>query len=107
PFSARVHYEPFDYQRLTSWGLKRLFADFTDVNITARGTDLVSIAAKAVVVAVRLARPNVAASLIWRLPMLVIFAPVLVVLMAIAHLALLFNLGSKSDPLGYSLVCVK
>jgi SAM-dependent methyltransferase len=107
PFSARVHYEPFDYQRLTSWGLKRLFGDFTDVNITARGSDLVSIAAKAVVVAVRLARPNVAASLIWRLPMFVIFLPMLVVLMAIAHLALLFDLGSKSDPLGYSLVCVK
>ena len=100
PFSARVHHEPFDYQRFTSWGLKRLFAEFKDVNITARGSDLVSIAAKLVVVAVRLAQPKIDASLIWRLPMLVIVAPALVVLVAIAHAALLFDLGSKSDPLG-------
>ncbi len=107
PFSARVHHEPFDYQRFTPWGLKRLFAEFKEANITARGSDLVSIAAKLVVVAVRLSRPKVDASLIWRLPVFIIVAPVLVVLMTIAHAALLFDLGSKSDPLGYSIICVK
>ncbi len=107
PFSARVHHEPFDYQRFTSWGLKCLFAEFRDVSITPRGSDLVSIAAKLVVVAVRLSRPNVDTSLIWRLPVLVAVAPVLAVLMAIAHAALLLDLGSKSDPLGYSMICVK
>ena len=107
PFSARVHHEPYDYQRFTSWGLKRLFAEFKEVNISPRGSDLVSIAAKGVVVAVRLARPHVGASLIWRLPTFVIFAPVLAILMTIAHLALAFDLGSKSDPLGYSVLFVK
>jgi ubiquinone/menaquinone biosynthesis C-methylase UbiE len=107
PFSARVHHEPFDYQRFTSWGLKRLFAEFRDVNITPRGSDLVSIAAKLIVVAVRLSRPKVDTSLVWRLPVFMIVAPVLAVLMAIAHAALQFDLGSKSDPLGYSIVCVK
>ena len=107
PFSARVHHEPYDYQRFTSWGLKRLFAEFKEVNISARGSDVVSIAAKLLVVAVRLARPKVDMSLIWRLPVFVIIAPVLTVVMAIALVALLFDLGSKSDPLGYSIVCVK
>jgi len=107
PFSARVHYEPFDYQRYTSWGLERLFSDFKDVNITVRGSDLVSIAAKVVVVGARLAQPKVEGSLIWRLPMFVMIAPALVTLVGIAHAALLFNFGSKSDPLGYSIVCVK
>ena len=107
PFSARVHYEPFDYQRFTLWGLKQLFAEFRDVNITARGSDLVSIAAKLMVAAVRLSRPKVDTSLIWRLPVFVVVAPVLMVVMAIAHAALLFDLGSKSDPLGYSIACVK
>jgi ubiquinone/menaquinone biosynthesis C-methylase UbiE len=107
PFSARVHHEPFDYQRFTSWGLKRLFSEFRDVNIRPRGSDLVSIAAKLMVVAMRLWRPKVDTSLIWRLPVFVILAPVLMVLMAIAHAALLFDLGSKSDPLGYSMICVK
>jgi len=107
PCSARVHHEPFDYQRFTSWGLKRLFAEFRDVNITPRGSDLVSIAAKLVVAAVRLARPKVDTSLIWRLPVFVVVAPLLTVLMAIAHAALLFDFGSKSDPLGYSMICVK
>jgi ubiquinone/menaquinone biosynthesis C-methylase UbiE len=107
PFSARVHHEPFDYQRFTSWGLKCLFAEFSDVNITPRGSDLVSIAAKLVVVAVRLSRPKVDRSLIWRLPVLAAVAPMLAVLMVIAHAALLFDLGSKSDPLGYSVICVK
>jgi SAM-dependent methyltransferase len=107
PFSARVHHEPYDYQRFTSWGLQRLFADFKEVNIRARGSDVVSIAAKLLVVAVRLARPKVDMSFIWRLPAFVILAPFLIVVMAIALVALLFDLGSKSDPLGYSIVCVK
>jgi ubiquinone/menaquinone biosynthesis C-methylase UbiE len=107
PFSARVHHEPYDYQRFTPWGLKRLFADFKEVNISARGSDLVSIAAKLVVVAARLARPKLDASLIWRLPTFIIIAPLLVFGMLVAHAALAFDLGSKSDPLGYSIVCLK
>jgi SAM-dependent methyltransferase len=107
PFSARVHHAPFDFHRFTFWGLKGLFADFKEVSITPRGSDLVSIAAKLVVVAVRLARPKIDASLVWRLPTLVLVAPALMVLLAIAHAALLFDLGSKSDPLGYSIICVK
>jgi SAM-dependent methyltransferase len=107
PFSARVHHEPFDYQRFTIWGLKRLFADFREVTITSRGSDLVSIAAKLVVVAVRLARPKIEVSFVWRLPIFVAVAPAVVVAMAIAHVALLFDFGSKSDPLGYSIFCVK
>jgi SAM-dependent methyltransferase len=107
PFSARVHHEPFDYQRFTFWGLKRLFSEFSEVSIAPRGSDLVSIAAKLVVVAVRLSRPRVDVSLIWRLPSFVIIAPALVIAMVIAHAALVFDLGSKSDPLGYSIYCVK
>jgi SAM-dependent methyltransferase len=107
PFSARVHYEPHDYQRFTFWGLKCLFAGFKDVTIATRGTDLVSITAKLVVVAVRLARPKSEASLLWRVPVFLILAPVLGVAMIIAHVALRFDFGSKTDPLGYSIICVK
>jgi SAM-dependent methyltransferase len=107
PFSARVHYEPFDFQRFTNWGLMRLFATFRDVQITPRGSDLVSISAKLIVVAVRLARPSADASLLWRLPALLVFAPAVGIALAIAHVALAYDLGSKSDPLGYSIFCVR
>jgi SAM-dependent methyltransferase len=107
PFSARVHHEPFDFRRLTVWGLKRLFSDFNQVNVTPRGSDIVSIAAKLIVVAVRLGKPKINPSIIWRFPMLAVIAPALALGMAVAHAALLFDLGSKSDPLGYSIICVK
>jgi SAM-dependent methyltransferase len=107
PFSARVHYEPHDYQRFTFWGLKRLFSQFNDVSIVPRGTDLVSIAAKLVVVAVRLARPEIDGSLLWRVPAFLVLAPILGLAMVIAHAALRFDFGSKTDPLGYSVTCVK
>jgi hypothetical protein len=83
------------------------FGDFKEVNITPRGSDLVSIAAKLVVVAVRLARPKLDPSIVWRIPMLAMIAPALAAGMAVAHAALLFDFGSKSEPLGYSIICVK
>jgi len=107
PLSARAHHEPFDYQRFTQYGLERLLARFTEVRISPRGTDLVSIAAKMVVVGVRLARPQLELSLVWRIPLLVVAAPGLIVAIALGHTSLAFNLGSKTDPLGFSITCVK
>lgn len=105
PFSARVHHAPHDYHRFTKFQLARMFAAFDHVDIEERGDDLSVIANKLIVVCMRLARPSRA--LIWRLPALLLFIPVALVALGIAHLGLWLGWGSKADPLGYSIVARK
>ena len=105
PFSARVHHAPHDYHRFTSYCLDRMFSNFDDFEVSERGDDLVVIANKLIVVCVRLGRPL--ASLIWRGPLLLVFAPAALVSLAIAHLSLWLGWGSKADPLGYGVVAKK
>ena len=50
PWSARVHYIPYDYCRYTPYKLNKLFAAFNQVSILNRGTDINSIIAKMIVV---------------------------------------------------------
>ena len=75
--------------------------------VTARGSDLVSIGAKLVVVAVRLARPEVDLSLLWRLPLFVVAAAPVAAMLVVAHIALFVSDIEKSrafykDFLGFS-----
>jgi SAM-dependent methyltransferase len=102
PFAARVHHAPHDYQRFTPFKLQRMFADFADVEITPRGTDLAVIANKLIVLCVRMARPSKES--LWRLPLLLLTAPLAIVMLMIAHGALAFGWGSIDDPLGYVVV---
>ncbi len=104
PFSARVHYAPHDYHRFTRFRLAQMFSRFMDVEIAERGDDLVVIANKLIVVCFRLAKPSLA--LVWRLPILVLLTPFMLVALTIAHLSLLAGWGSPADPLGYA-ICAR
>jgi SAM-dependent methyltransferase len=102
PFSARVHHAPHDYQRFSCHKLSQMFAPYADTHITPRGTDLAVIANKLIVLCIRLARPSVAS--LWRLPLLLLVAPVASAMLVVAHGALVFGWGSTDDPLGYAII---
>ena len=105
PFSARVHHAPYDYHRFTRYRLAKMFVGFGSLELTERGDDLAVIANKLIVVCIRLMRPS--SSLVWRLPMLLLFGPVAVIALCIAHLSIWLGLGSKADPLGYGIAVKK
>lgn len=107
PFSARVHHAPYDFHRFTSFRLKALFKDFTDVAVEERGDDLAVIANKLIVVAMRLARLHPIIALLWRLPLLVLLLPFVVIALFVAHLSMMLGWGSRADPLGYGVEAVK
>lgn len=101
PFSARVHHAPHDYHRFTPYRLSDMFSDFPGVEVEERGDDLAVIANKLIVVCMRLMKPSMA--LMWRLPLVILLSPAIVVSLVVAHLSLWLRLGSPADPLGYGL----
>jgi ubiquinone/menaquinone biosynthesis C-methylase UbiE len=106
PWSARYHYIPYDYFRYTPSSLKTMFAQFSEITIKPRGTDFAVIGSKLIVLFFRGLFPDK----IWKyifLPLLILFSPVLIVAIIVAHLAILFKLGSQDDPLGYTIVLKK
>ncbi|HEV8408776.1 MAG TPA: class I SAM-dependent methyltransferase [Sphingomicrobium sp.] len=105
PFSARVHYAPYDFHRFTKFALKGMFASFRDVRIEERGNDIAVIANKLIVVALRMVRPSRWSIVHW--PLLLLLVPFALAFLLAAHLTLALDLGSKDDPLGYSIVAVK
>ena len=105
PFSARVHYAPYDFHRFTKYALAEMFAVFDEVSIEERGNDLAVIANKLVVVAMRMLPPSPQSILRW--PLFALLLPLTLAFLLIAHLALAFGLGSKDDPLGYAIVATK
>jgi SAM-dependent methyltransferase len=102
PFSARVHYAPYDFQRFTRFGLQHLFAAFEQPRIDERGNDIAVIANKLIVLCARLARPSR-----W-LPLTLLGALIVGVVaslfLCLAHLSMMLGRGSKDDPLGYAVV---
>ena len=107
PFSARVHHAPYDFYRFTPFSLAKLFSAFPHFELEERGDDLAVIANKLVVLAARLARPRPYVALLWRLPILVLLSPLVLIALAVAHLSLLWGWGSRMDPLGYGVRAVK
>jgi len=113
PWSARFHYQPFDYHRYTPSMLRVLFRDFTAADVFPRGTDLSSIASKVVVAYIRnllCMKPSGPAPLLWlpfRLLVTLAGLPVLVGALILGHCGILFGLGSIDDPLGYTIVVKK
>lgn len=105
PFSARVHYAPYDFHRFTKYALERMFSSFRDVRIEERGNDIAVIANKLIVVALRMVRPSAWSLLHW--PLLVLLLPLVLLFLLAAHLSLALKLGSKDDPLGYSIIALK
>lgn len=113
PWSARFHYQPFDYHRYTPSMLQPLFAMFATTAITSRGTDLSSIASKIVVAYARnvlALRPRSATDwLVWplRLLLAVLVSPVLAGALLLGHAGIRWGLGSPDDPLGHTVIARK
>jgi ubiquinone/menaquinone biosynthesis C-methylase UbiE len=104
PWSARYHYIPYDYYRYTPSTLNRLFQDFSSTKILPRGTDITVIVSKIIVVYFREVQ-STEKTISWLLKVLLdlILFPLLIVCIVVGHLSLSFDLGSKDDPLGYTI----
>ncbi len=106
PFSARYHYIPYDFFRYTPSALEKIFCKFSTVEITPRGSDVLSICAKIIVLFFRNLIPNSFRKWIF-FPFWIGLTPILAVTVVIAHISRLFNLGSNLDPLGYTIKITK
>lgn len=106
PWSARYHYIPYDYFRYTPSSLKTMFSKFSSADITNRGTDFSVIGSKVIVIFFRGFFPDRPWKYIF-LPFFLACLPILIISVAIAHLSILFGLGSPDDPLGYTIVLKK
>lgn len=106
PWSARYHYIPYDYFRYTPSSLKTMFAEFSQIAIKPRGTDFSVISSKVIVLFFRGFFPKKLWQLIF-IPLLLICVPILIIAVVIAQMAILFNWGSKDDPLGYTILLKK
>ena len=105
PFSARVHYAPYDFHRFSRYALDRMFASFTDVHIEERGNDIAVIANKLIIVALRMTKPTRYALVQW--PLLLLLLPLTGVFLLLAHFTMALDFGSKDDSLGYAIVATK
>lgn len=106
PFSARFHYIPYDFFRYTPSALEKIFSNFSKVEITPRGTDVLSICAKIIVLFFRNIIPNSFTKMIF-LPFWILMLPILAITVFIAHISRILDLGSNLDPLGYTIKLVK
>ncbi len=106
PWSARFHYDPYDYFRYTPSTLKIMFAGFSEAIITPRGSDISNIANKVIVLWVR----NLLPTTFWQwlfFPVWFALLPIPALVTLIAHISLVLNLGSVGDPLGYTIFLKK
>ena len=99
PFQARFHFAPHDYFRYTPSALRIMLEDagFEDVNVAPRGTDVTVAAYKTAAVSFRWAYGNLGSKLLF-----VATSPLTVLSLALAHVSILWRLGSADDCLGYS-----
>ena len=101
PWSARFHYKPNDYQRLTPTAILILFDLFKNISIKERGTDIISIANKVIDIFLRIIYLN--QKMHWlRLIPFSLASPILIFAILIGHLSLIFGIGSPDDPLVYN-----
>lgn len=105
PFSARVHYAPYDYHRFSRYALADMLNAFADVDIEERGNDVAVIANKIIVLAIRMIRPT--RYLMIQILCLIPLLPIALVFLLFAHFTVVFNLGSKNDCLGYAMTACK
>ena len=105
PFSARVHHAPYDFHRFTRYRLRAMAAPFSSVAITARGTDLATIANKLIVL--EMALMKLSPALLWRAPLALCVAPIALVFLVAAHASIRLGFGSTDDPLGYAVLATK
>lgn len=107
PWSARYHYIPYDFYRYTPAALNILFKDFKKVEIKPRGTDITVICSKIIVSIMGTFRNCKGLNLIFIPFVILLSIPIILLCLIIGHLSIIFNLGSKNDPLGYTIYLSK
>lgn len=106
PWSARYHYIPYDFFRYTRSSLEKMFAEFSFVQIKPRGSDIPVIANKLIVLWIRNLLPKKLLYYFF-LPLWILSLPLLFLFVTVAHLCLLLDIGSKDDPLGFTITVEK
>lgn len=107
PWSARYHYIPHDFHRYTPAALKILFNNFKKVQIKPRGSDITVICSK-IMVSIMGAYRNCTGIKIIFIPIIAIITiPVILLCVTVGHLSIILYLGSKNDPLGYTIYVSK
>jgi SAM-dependent methyltransferase len=109
PWSARRHHLPYDYFRFTPESLEYLFKKngFVDVQIVERGNDFSVVFNKILCLIQGLFFPNKKKKLFLTIPVGLMLLPSALIFFLIAHISLIFRLGSQIDPLGYALIAKK
>ncbi|MFA6303586.1 MAG: class I SAM-dependent methyltransferase [Legionella sp.] len=109
PWSARRHHIPYDFHRFTFERLTILFvnAGFTNIEIKERGNDIHVIANKLLVLNLRLLKPTISLSNLWKLTLGLFCLPITAIFLIFAHISKFSKLGSNEDPLGYFVKGVK
>ena len=106
PWSARYHFAPHDYFRFTPSTLNRMFSNFSETQVVARGSDLSAVEAKLIVLWARHMLPRSLFGYL-TLPFWLATLPVPLAGLVVAHVSFALGLGSQDDPLGYSVVAIK
>lgn len=101
PFQARYHYIPHDFWRFTPASLQQLLegADFKDVRIMSRGSDVTVAVYKIVSILYKWAQSGFMGKI-----MFIIFSPFWGLLLCVGHLSLRIRMGSEDDCLGYAVI---
>jgi SAM-dependent methyltransferase len=109
PWSARRHHLPYDYFRFTPEALEYLFKNngFIDVEIIERGNDFAVAFNKILCLVQSLFFPLKKKNLLLTIPVGLMILPSALIFFLIAHISLIFRLGSRIDPLGYALTAKK
>lgn len=109
PWSARRHHIPHDYHRFTKERLVVLLsnAGFTKISVTERGNDYCVIANKLTVNLIRNISQINLSNFIYRGPLIGITLILSLLMLAIAHVSLIYESENSEDPLGYFCKAIK
>jgi SAM-dependent methyltransferase len=99
PWSARVHFEPYDFIRWTPFGIEQAFKekDFCLIEVKARGSTSAVLANKMLIGLVDSVSSKRPAALLY----LLLF-PIMILLHVIGFVSIVVGISNRLDPLGYT-----
>lgn len=104
PWSARVHFEPHDFIRLTPFGISTMFKEkeFCLTDIKARGSTCAVLANKLLISLVDSVSSRHPAALLYFL-----LSPITLLLHMIGYVSIILGISNRLDPLGYTVTASK